>query len=368
MRRGDRRILEDYNEVAKNAAALNWEGEELDQLEQVLDWHLERAAEKQRTSKEAQAEVYVLQAEKQRLMREMHEQLRCLDDPECEPAKEEGARAVVMREGKLFAAQEDGTEIEMTEADLLVDGEWGIRYVLDPQTIDRGLQKRYLVTSARQAIRDLLDHQLLQVYADQELEDPTLQRKKNAYRRTLAYRKEGRDLSEEFSGVTAERMARTFLTRAQMRGELPFLVEFADAYEDVEHKIDYVVARTDHRRGVGVEHEDGPDSVAVQFSQNASHESRKMRQLRRMRSLIGDEIEGIDDYVLLILRGKWASGSLRAWEEAGRPSGGPEQFVRSSIQEALFRRPLEQMFTKEELDQMWEQVSGSGPEALPKAA
>jgi len=368
MRRADREIFERYNEIAKEALSSDDESADLERLTQVLDWQIEKSAEKQQTPKETQVEVFQLQARKQEIMQGLKERLRCLDDPEREPLSEQEARGVRMENGAILVRDENGKEHHAEAADLLHDGEWGIRYALD-ESVPRDLRKHYLVARARQQIQELLDEQLLESYAERKLGDPSRHSLREAYRRTREAHQESS--KKEPLGLAAERMARTLLSRYQHRGDLPFRVEFADIYEDIEHKMDYIISRTDHRRGVGVVEGNHPEAIAVQFSQAASHRGQKQKQLRRMRSLIGGEIEGIDDYVLLIISNtSWVKNALREWDNTGKPPGGPEQFIPQNIQEQLFKKPLRKMYEDHEIDAMWEQVNGGAAEAepLPKAA
>src|SRR3989338_3654115 len=96
-------------------------------------------------------------------MERLHENLRCLDDENCTPERPPKSRLVTFneKENKFFVEISDDSQESATLGDILTDGDWGLVYYLDPQSVSRMAQKKFFVKSAKRELRDLLDEQLV---------------------------------------------------------------------------------------------------------------------------------------------------------------------------------------------------------------
>jgi len=154
-------------------------------------------------------------------------------------------------------------------------------------------------------------------------------------------------------GFAAEKMMIQLFRKLEIDRGLPCQVLGADVYQDVAQKIDFIIRRTDHTRGVRVE--DGGEEVqnkGIQFTLNTQRFvlNRKIDQIRRSKQKLTEE-DRIDDIMLVVMDMKWMVDAYRQWEE-DKPPGGPDKFLDGAVRKQISKRTLEGMFTKEELEQM----------------
>ncbi|MCX6741234.1 MAG: hypothetical protein NTY61_02440 [Candidatus Parcubacteria bacterium] len=105
--------LKAFAEVAKDESRLEvGSSGGLDDLATVLNWHLEKAAERQHTNLETQKTIYDIQKKKQQIMQHLKEQLACLENPECQIEKMANGRSTQFDETLNFFkyADDNGKE------------------------------------------------------------------------------------------------------------------------------------------------------------------------------------------------------------------------------------------------------------------
>lgn len=352
MRPRFERSLHDYSDIAKEEAqqelqpAPEQAPEDITHLGHVLDWHLERAAEAALTPKEAQRDVYDIQKQKQAIMRALKDDLRTLDDPEAAWEIPNGAR-VVTREGDRYVwVAEDGTQHEASLGDLITDGEWGVRYYLDPVTAPRADRKRHRVADARRDIADLLDEQIV----TEEYQTRSKHRADAAGGILRAHRRvlQGADLQVGDSGKIAEILVQNVLTKFMIDRGSDVVIERADVYQDAVQMIDFIVKRRAHRRGAQVEEMPTLRRVGIQFTLQAW--GQKLQQkIKSLEATKGDIIEAmrehdrIDDIVFIRMRIPDLVQQYTAWIAAGRPPGGPAKEWQRAHEEELVAGVLQRM-------------------------
>lgn len=360
MRQGFRQTLETYGEIAKDEMGLGDKRPEAEapengreprdateRLETVLDWHLEKRAEKSGSTKEAQKEIFDVQRRKQQIMKELKEDLAALDHPE-QPEREPapGSREVGYRDGRLWWSRPDGREVPVTLGEVVTDLAWGLDCHLDRDTVPRNMRKRLLIERAKSQLQDLLD---MQIMAEEIASDQTHPDRARAYEAV----RERRERGGFAMGFAAEKMMIQLFRKLEIDRGLPCQVLGADVYQDVAQKIDFIIRRTDHTRGVRVE--DGGEEVqnkGIQFTLNTQRFvlNRKIDQIRRSKQKLTEE-DRIDDIMLVVMDMKWMVDAYRQWEE-DKPPGGPDKFLDGAVRKQISKRTLEGMFTKEELEQM----------------
>ena len=142
MRESFKNRLGEFNEIAKQEIVDNQEIND-DELQQLL----ERFSQQDNSNIDTQAEIFELQKEKQRIMQEFKEESR---------EKKEGQTEVIFKNNKFYTISEDGLEIEITKGEILTDGDWGIEYYLNPNSVPKNLRRRYLLEQTKRKLRNLL--------------------------------------------------------------------------------------------------------------------------------------------------------------------------------------------------------------------
>src|SRR3989338_10902553 len=151
--------LETYRAFAKKESAetLSLDDAELIDCFLNLDEAIEKIKLVYKTSTEAQQQIYALQQKKQEVVHRLKGEIARLDDPDYEPVREKDAHFVFQKDDKLYTQIGNENPLEVTKGDLMTDGQWGVKYALDPTSVPRNLQKRYLIEEAKREIKDYLD-------------------------------------------------------------------------------------------------------------------------------------------------------------------------------------------------------------------
>ena len=100
----------------------------------------------------------------------------------------------------------------------------------------------------------------------------------------------------------------------------------ANAYEDVENKIDFIIETTQKKRGAGIETKDlEPEhkSVGIQFTINTNKKSFKEGQISKAkeRGVHVDDIVYVDIDMNILLE------AMKKWEKSGKPISGPWNYL-----------------------------------------
>lgn len=350
MKKSFERGLKQYRDIAEDELSGDLSGEE---LEAVLGWHKKKAVERDETGEEKESEIYEIQKKKQELMAELHGQLRCLDDEGCELEREPDSRFVTYdEENDMYTAtREDGTQEHVTYGELLTDGEWGIHYHFDGNTIPRGVIKKYLVEAAKRHLRHYLDSQI----TASELGTKGLLKKERIAYSTLGEISSGR--KEMAGGHIAEILVKNVLKKLAYDYGVGMEVIDADIYEDVHRKIDFIIKRHIKKRGVGIEVSE-VEEIGVQFTLQA--EAARGRSKRRSFDKAMKEVKEEDDLNVkdIILVAYPMSDVKLLWElwKKEHTSGGPDSLLEVEEVGELFAKLLEGMDDINELEKEWKGV------------
>jgi hypothetical protein len=163
--------------------------------------------------------------------------------------------------------------------------------------------------------------------------------------------------NSSIAGIIGERMAKNALhSLGHQHKDMGLKVENSNAFEDAALKYDFKITLPNITRGVattplGVDREEyvaTKRNVGVQFtiSKNLEILSKKEGQLRAVRGRIEDDEmrkytkRPISDIVLVSLRLD-ASKRYAQWLGAGKPPGGPEQYISEEERSELFAKITE---------------------------
>lgn len=110
------------------------------------------------------------------------------------------------------------------------------------------------------------------------------------------------------------------------RPDLGITVLPANAYQDVEEKIDFIIESKQKKRGVGTEAKDLPEeakSVGVQFTINTSKAAHKAEQIAKAK----ERGVHVDDIVYVAIEKKMLQEAVEKWTKAGKPISGPWAYL-----------------------------------------
>ncbi|MBI5152966.1 MAG: hypothetical protein HZA36_00670 [Parcubacteria group bacterium] len=351
MKKSFEKNLYDLSALAKEEKQVEEEGEALERLKIVIDWHIERAAKQQNTPKEVQEHIFSIQKEKQEIIDELRSELRCLDDPACHYEKKELTRQATYDVNENVFLYWDDRRQKRTASfgDVLTDLEWGIFYQFDAN-VPRGLQRRYLLEKTKYRLQCLLDNQIIE-------NEGVREGLKTAYAGLKASHE---NIEKVGSGFISERIVKNIFKKLQWDNAAPYSISDADAYQDVEQKIDFILTRKEKRRRVGVETGGVLKNIGIQFTTNVHRVERKKQQVSFSKEQLVKE-DKIDDIVLVIFPIRISKILYEKWKQRGRPSGGPNQFIDRPLAEELFKSITKDVLSQEEIDSLWNSVSEKFP-------
>ena len=193
-------------------------------------------------------------------------------------------------DGSFEMPLKGGEKVPLSKGEIFAAAEWGFWWKFD-SSVPRELQREVMSHQVHYMIAEKYDKQLIALGKSNSQYDD---KKRDTYARIEQTEK---TLEVMPAGILAEKMLMSFLTKEMHDGNLPFTVAAVDIYEDVEHKIDFVITVADARRGVRVgepEHH-----IGIQFTTNPHATEKKHRQLERMKHRM-QETE-VDEIVLVTM-------------------------------------------------------------------
>jgi len=179
---------------------------------------------------------------------------------------------------------------------------------------------------------------------------------KRIYANKIKEKTEGDYLPE---GLIAESMVQNFFQKLTFDFDVNFQVIPADIHQDIHQKIDFIIRRKSYSRGVGVAEKEAGE-IGVQFTTAESWQKiqYKERQLDRARKILREKGGEIDDYVLVSVPLKKTREIYQKWQKNKMP-GGPDKLWDQSTKELIFKKVLEGILTKEEIEKQWEIIKRS---------
>lgn len=282
---------------------------------------------------------------------------RHIDYPESEHAQR---RTVLFDREKNVLQVEgaDGIFYPFTLENIITDIDWGVTYRPSPDVpadLWRKIRKRSDVAEARRDMEMLYNRELAEE-AGVGLPTTAISGEwiEENFRRTSPI---------VYSGIIAERMAKNILGEIGRADKaLGLKVENSNAFEDAELKYDFKLAFPDFVRGVATEHEGvsrgehvaTKKKLGVQFTTSKDPEllQKKTKQLEVARGRLGESdaqkyIKRPVDDIVLVSVNFHGSRCYENWLKAGKPPGGPEQFVSEEEKRALLQKVTAGLHTPE---------------------
>ncbi|MBU0707195.1 hypothetical protein KKG41_02375 [Patescibacteria group bacterium] len=309
-----------------------------------LSMHISRAAKREGTSAEDQKRIASIQRGKLEIMQQLKSDLSAIDDPESDVEQEKGSRIVRADEFGYQVETEDGQTEEITLGEIMTDGDWGVAYHMDPETVPRNVRKRFLVEEAKRQLADLYDDQMLiQGIGSDQIHDF----KRQTYRRI----QKDKEAGETHAGLIAEQMVRNLLAKMTIDNDVDFEIIGTDVFQDVERKVDFIVHLKTHRRGVSVEESEQPDTVGIQFTTSTApyRLAKKQKQIDRAIERRKDE-DDVDDILLVSIPMKEIWEQYRAWKQT-KSAGGPDKLWDDETKEKIFRGVMDGVLDPERIEE-----------------
>ncbi len=315
----------DTNEVSRGAEALKVE-----------------FASRHSNSKETQEAIYKIELQKQQILAQTKRDLTELRKSERWTKNYPNARPITndeLRGGLVLTNDRNQT---LTEGEILTDGEWEAVYNLDA-SVPRELRYKYIVEAARRQLRELLDEQIALDKGGSVAVDSG---KRKAY---LAREQEP---DETHAGLIAEKLVRNMLKKISIDLNADFSIEETNLQQDVEHKIDFIIHRKSHHRGVGVASGKQITDIGVQFTMDGSVEkaTHKTKQINRVKATLGKDAQ-VSDIVLVQIPLRHVLETLKEWKKQKRP-GGPDKLWDRAKREKIVRGVLDRIMPPKEIDQL----------------
>ena len=294
------------------------------------------------TSRETQEAIYKIELQKQRILSQVKEDLVSLRKSEKWVKNYPNARPITNDELRGGLVLSNDRNQALSEGEILTDGEWEAVYNLD-SSVPKELRRKYIVETARRQLRELLDEQIALDKGGSVAVDAG---KRKAY---LAREQEP---DETHAGLIAEKMVRNLLKKIAIDLEAGFTIEETSLQQDVEHKIDFIIHRKAHRRGVEVASGKQVTDIGVQFTMDSSAEkaAHKTKQINRVKAAIGKDTQ-VSDIVLVQIPLRNVIETLKEWKKQKKP-GGPDKLWDRVKREKIVRGVLDKIMPAKEIDQL----------------
>jgi hypothetical protein len=204
-----------------------------------------------------------------------------------------GAKTLsVNANGEFQMFLKGGEAVTLSKGEVMSASEWGFWWKFD-DSVSQADQIAIMSKQVRNVVASAYDKQLIEFGSVDTLSDD---RKRETYR---AIKEKNLDLKTMPPGIMAEKMITSFLIKEMYDNpDLSFTIKSVDVYEDVEHKIDFILELKDVVRGVKVG--EPHHSVGIQFTINPGATEKKEKQLERVRKVSLHETE-VDEIMLITI-------------------------------------------------------------------
>ncbi len=153
--------------------------------------------------------------------------------------------------------------------------------------------------------------------------------------------------SKQF-GVIAEQIIIGVLEGLSIdHSDLGFTILEANAYQDVNNKIDFIINTKQKKRGVGInklESQFEEKSIGVQFTTNTSKSEHKMEQINKAK-MRGVEV---DDIIYVEINNNVLQDVFTKWEKSGKPLAGPWKYLSPEIKKSVFKNLFNGLLNEEQ--------------------
>jgi hypothetical protein len=135
------------------------------------------------------------------------------------------------------------------------------------------------------------------------------------------------------------------------RPDLHIDIRPANAYQDVEEKIDFIISTKSKNRGVGIEATEDQyeeKSFGIQFTVNKSATAHKLDQIEKAKKRTTD----MDDILLVSIDQTMVRTALINWQKAGRKIHGPWNYMPSESKKKVIETLFGGVLKPEEIESL----------------
>lgn len=344
MRHSFEKKINKYNEAIKDSLKdISKEGRA--KSAEVKQELTAQYAEKTYTDKDSEVLIFDIQKQKLERLKKFKKFLSKTRSPEggfVHPEIEPGLPIISEDgEGNYIVKSTEGYQ-RITPGELVTDHEWGVEYTFD-KSVDIHAIRGYYLEQLKSQLRENLDKQIIVSESNFTHSDTY---KQNAYKEIGKRIEQG----SEQQGIIAEKMVKNFLKKLSIDTNADFEIIDANAFQDVEQKVDFIVHRksVDRARGAQVVESEHANDIGIQFTTNTSKTEYKEKQIERSKRR-----SDFQDIVLVTLPPHNASLLHKKWSHH-KKSGGPEKMWTKETQEKIFRGVMSKVLTQKEIDQFCE--------------
>ncbi len=239
-----------------------------------------------------------------------------------------------------------GERTNLTKGEIFTDAEWDTFYKLGP-SVDQSVRADYIKQIAAIKLRNLLDRQI----AINESHNFNLDEGKRK-----AYQAREMEPDETHNGLVAEKIVRCMLKKISIDSDDKFFIKEVAISDDVNNKIDFIIQRVKHNRGVGVKQEKDANDIGIQLTTNSSRENteHKKSQINKVKTRLGEEMP-VNDLVLITIPIKNVIDLLNKWK-ARKVPGGPDKLWDKDKREKIIRGVLDQILPSAEIQEICSQL------------
>ena len=240
-----------------------------------------------------------------------------------------------------------GKETDLTIGNIVSARRWGIHIIPNEKERESGQEKKL-----RKLIKGKKSESILHTRVNKELAERLAEKAKHQdMLKSKAYEEIAKRTGTESKqlGVVAEQIVIGVLEGISIdRDDLGFHVIEANAYQDVNDKIDFIVATKHKKRGVGVNEKENlfeEKSIGIQFTTNTAKGEHKADQIAKSKEK-GIEV---DDIVYVEVDKKILQNAISKWEHDGKSISGPWKFLSPEIRKQILTNLLGELLTSEQV-------------------
>jgi len=231
--------------------------------------------------------------------------------------------------------------------DIVSSRRMGIDIELTESAEKSGDEKKISKLIQDKKMQDLLFGKLNKELAKNLSEKTKLQDMLKAKAYEQIYERSGME-SKQF-GVIAEQIIIGVLEGMAIdRPDLGFSVLEANAYQDVQNKIDFIISTKQKRRGVGIDRNGitfEEKSIGIQFTTNTLKAEHKADQILKAKEK-GVEV---DDIIYVDLDNKILQKAVKDWENKKKPAPGPWKFLPPEIRTQVVTNLFKGILSEEQI-------------------
>ncbi len=269
---------------------------------------------------------------KKQKIESLHLSLQNLDNGEPVDEFREETRKILSfdEDADQYFVEENGQKKYLGVGDITSDYAWGIKYVPAGDMIEpayRKIAKKILINETRRNLENIYNYELITRHPQSTISINQAQTHIESYQQ-IANKKEASE-KEVFSimGILSEVVVRELISRVSLNKNLPFITSRASSLEDAVYKYDFKIRAYNKNRGVDVDSSEPPKGKPLKVGFQLKTHFKDLGTVITIGKYAKGKKEGVDEVLLLTITTDEFSKSIKRWLKAGKPSGGPEQFL-----------------------------------------